>query len=88
MISHADPPSTRSPSSAVSVILKACDGAPGSELPMATTPFQEFLTELFDQGKIVFRAAPRDRPSPAGVAVLAEAFETYQPGRGRSAHRV
>ena len=44
---------------------------------MKTTPFHDFLTELFDKGKIVFRAAPRDRPSPAGVAVLAEAFETY-----------
>jgi MoxR-vWA-beta-propeller ternary system domain bpX4 len=44
---------------------------------MKTTPFDEFLTELFDKGKIVFRAAPRDRPSPAGVAVLAAAFETY-----------
>ena len=44
---------------------------------MATSAFHEFLTELFDRGKIVFRAAPRDRPSAAGVNVLAEAFEAY-----------
>ncbi len=42
---------------------------------MATTTYQEFLTELFDEGKIVFRTAPRDRPSPSAVAVLAEAFQ-------------
>jgi MoxR-vWA-beta-propeller ternary system domain bpX4 len=42
---------------------------------MPTTLFQEFLTELFDAGKIVFRAAPRDRPLPADVAMLAEAFD-------------
>ena len=42
---------------------------------MPTTLFQEFLTELFDAGKIVFRAAPRDRPLPADIAMLAEAFE-------------
>ena len=51
---------------AVSVILKPCDGAPGTEFLMDMTPFHEFLTELFDKGKIVFRAAPRDRPSPSG----------------------
>lgn len=44
---------------------------------MATSAFHEFLAELFDRGKIVFRAAPRDRPSAVGVAVLAEAFEAY-----------
>jgi hypothetical protein len=47
---------------------------------MKSTPFYDFLTELFDKGKIVFRAAPRDRPSPAGVAVLAEVFEAYRLG--------
>ena len=31
---------------------------------MDKTPFHEFLAQLFDEGKIVFRAAPRDRPSP------------------------
>jgi MoxR-vWA-beta-propeller ternary system domain bpX4 len=45
---------------------------------MAISAFHEFLTQLFDQGKIVFRAAPRDRPSPDGVAVLAEAFKAYR----------
>jgi len=46
---------------------------------MNISAFHEFLTELLDQGKIVFRSAkpPRDRPTPPAVAVLAEAFETY-----------
>jgi hypothetical protein len=46
---------------------------------MDTTAFHEFLTQLLDQGKIVFRSAtaPRDRPSPPAVAFLAAAFETY-----------
>jgi MoxR-vWA-beta-propeller ternary system domain bpX4 len=45
---------------------------------MEKTPFHEFLTQLLDQGKIVFRSSftPRDRPSPAAVAALAGAFET------------
>ena len=42
---------------------------------MDKTPFHEFLAQLFDEGKIVFRAAPRDRPSASAVAVLAAAFE-------------
>ena len=41
------------------------------------TPFDEFLTQLFDEGKVLFRTAPRDRPSAPAVPVLAEAFETY-----------
>jgi hypothetical protein len=46
---------------------------------MEMTPFHEFLTQLLDQGKIVFRSAtaPRDRPSPPAIATLAEAFEVY-----------
>ena len=45
---------------------------------MDMTPFHEFLTQLFDQGKIVFRDAPRAigprrRPSRSWPA----AFETY-----------
>ena len=44
---------------------------------MAMTAFHEFLTQLFDQGRIVFRAAPRDRPSASALAVLAEAFEIH-----------
>jgi hypothetical protein len=46
---------------------------------MEMSAFHEFLTQLLDQGKIVFRSAtrPGDRPTPAAVAVLAEAFETY-----------
>ncbi len=42
------------------------------------TAFHEFLTQLLDQGKIVFRSAtaPHDRASARGVAILAEAFET------------
>jgi len=46
---------------------------------MEMTPFHEFLTQLLDQGKIVFRSAtaPRDRPTPPAIATLAEAFATY-----------
>jgi hypothetical protein len=46
---------------------------------MEPTPFDEFLTQLFTQGKIVFRSAvaPRDRPSDAAMATLAAAFETH-----------
>jgi hypothetical protein len=42
------------------------------------TAFHEFLTQLLDQGKVVFRStrAPQDRPSARGIAILAEAFET------------
>jgi hypothetical protein len=42
------------------------------------TVFHEFLTQLLDQGKVVFRStrAPHDRPSARGIAILAEAFET------------
>ena len=53
-------------------------------LPLGTgfltnmTAFHEFLTQLLDQGKVVFRSAkaPHDRPSARAVAILAEAFET------------
>lgn len=40
--------------------------------------FHEFLAQLLDQGKVVFRSTrvPHDRPSARGVAILAEAFET------------
>ena len=45
---------------------------------MAMTPFHEFLTQLFDQGKIVFFARPRAiGRRRRRVAVLAEAFELY-----------
>ena len=42
------------------------------------TAFHEFLTQLLDEGKIVFRSAtaPHDRPSLRRLAILAEAFET------------
>jgi hypothetical protein len=40
--------------------------------------FDEFLTRLFDEGKIIFRTAPRDRPSASAVAVLTAAFEAYR----------
>ena len=39
------------------------------------TMFDDFLTQLFDEGKIVFRTAPRDRPSASANDVLATAFE-------------
>jgi hypothetical protein len=50
-----------------------------TELSMEMTPFHEFLTQLLDQGKIVFRSptAPRDRPTPPAVATLVDAFATY-----------
>jgi MoxR-vWA-beta-propeller ternary system domain bpX4 len=40
--------------------------------------FSEFLAELLDEGKIVFRSAkpPQDRPSERDVAILSEAFDT------------
>jgi hypothetical protein len=43
---------------------------------MAT--FQEFLTQLLDEGKIVFRSAkpPQDRPTERDVATIADAFAT------------
>ncbi len=39
--------------------------------------YHEFLTQLLDHGRIVFCSAkaPRDRPSPRAVAILANAFE-------------
>ena len=41
--------------------------------------FQEFLTQLLDQGKIVFRSArvPWDQPTERDLALLAEAFEAH-----------
>jgi hypothetical protein len=42
---------------------------------MDKTPFHQFLAQLFDEGKIIFRAVPRDRPSASAVAVLTAAFE-------------
>jgi hypothetical protein len=40
--------------------------------------FSEFLTQLLDEGKIVFRSGklPQDRPSDRDAAMLAEAFAT------------
>jgi hypothetical protein len=42
-------------------------------------PFQEFLTQLLDHGRIVFRSAkaPRDGPTQRDVAALAQAFEAH-----------
>jgi hypothetical protein len=42
------------------------------------TAFHEFVTQLLNEGTIVFRSAtaPHDRASVRGVAILAEAFET------------
>lgn len=41
--------------------------------------FEEFLTQLLDNGRIVFRSAkaPREQPTEREVAVLAEAFATH-----------
>lgn len=41
--------------------------------------FSEFLTELLNEGKIVFRSAkpPQDRPSDGDVAALADAFAAF-----------
>jgi hypothetical protein len=41
--------------------------------------FEDFLTQLLDQGQIVFRSAkaPQDGPTERDVAVLAEAFDTF-----------
>ncbi len=42
------------------------------------TAFHEFVTQLLNEGTIVFRSAtaPHDRASARGIAILAEAFET------------
>jgi hypothetical protein len=42
--------------------------------------FGEFLTQLLEEGKIVFRSAraPLDRPSPRDVETLARAFESHR----------
>ena len=49
----------------------------GAFTDMAT--FQDFLTQLLDQGQIVFRSAkaPHDGPTEHDVAILAEAFDTF-----------
>jgi MoxR-vWA-beta-propeller ternary system domain bpX4 len=41
--------------------------------------FPEFLTQLLDQGRVVFHSAkaPRDQPAERDVTLLAEAFETH-----------
>ena len=41
--------------------------------------FQDFVTELFGEGKVVFRSdqPPRDRPTERDVAILADAFATF-----------
>ena len=44
---------------------------------MPMTAFDKFLTELFDEGKIAFRTAPRDWPTASAVAVLAAAFDAF-----------
>jgi hypothetical protein len=46
---------------------------------MDMTALDEFLTQLFDHGNVVFRsrAVPRDRPSERAVAILASAFKTH-----------
>jgi len=44
------------------------------------TLFHEFLTQLLEEGRIVFRSAraPHDRPLASDVAVLERAYETYR----------
>jgi hypothetical protein len=43
------------------------------------TSFHEFLTQLLNEGRVVFRSnsAPRDRPRPQDIALLEEAFRAY-----------
>src|SRR5262249_39693519 len=43
------------------------------------TSFHDFLTQLLNEGRVVFRSnrAPRDRPRPEDIALLAEAFQAY-----------
>ena len=40
--------------------------------------FEEFLSQLLDHGKVIFRSAkpPQDRPTGRDVAILAEAYAT------------
>jgi hypothetical protein len=44
------------------------------------TSFHEFLTQLFSQGRVVFRSAkgPEDRPLPADIALLEKAYESHR----------
>ena len=44
------------------------------------TSFQEFLTQLLNDGRVVFRStkAPRDRPRPQDVALLEKAYQTHR----------
>jgi hypothetical protein len=44
------------------------------------SPFHEFLTQIFDEGKVVFRSttAPRDRPTAGAMTVLEAAFEAHR----------
>jgi hypothetical protein len=43
------------------------------------TSFHEFLTQLLNEGRVVFRSnrAPRDRPRPEDIALLEEAFRAH-----------
>ncbi len=44
------------------------------------TSFHEFLTQLFSEGRVVFRSAkgPEDRPLPADITLLEKAYESHR----------
>jgi hypothetical protein len=44
------------------------------------TSFHEFLTQLLNEGRVVFRStrAPHDRPRPEDIALLEEAYRAYR----------
>jgi hypothetical protein len=44
------------------------------------TSFHEFLTQLLNDGKVVFRStrAPRDPPQPQDIALLEDAYRAYR----------
>jgi MoxR-vWA-beta-propeller ternary system domain bpX4 len=44
------------------------------------TSFHEFLTQLLNEGRVVFRStrAPHDRPRPEDIALLEQAYRSYR----------
>ncbi len=61
--------------------IRDCSPAPGGfGYSGLMTSFQEFLTQLLNEGRVVFRStrAPHDRPRPHDVALLEKAYQTYR----------
>ena len=54
------------------------------------TSFHEFLTQLLNEGRVVFRSAkaPHDRPRPQDIALLEKAYHGLSAFGGRAGHSV